>query len=296
MRIRPISKRSAATMAAGAAVLIYAFDMTQPLGVAGGTPYVALPLLGLLARTPRVVVLFAVAGSVLTVAGAIHSAAGAPIQIVLLNRGMSLTLIWVVAVISLRHLEVGKQLLESLKQQASRDPLTNLYNRRYLFGLVETELTRFRRYGEPFSLILIDADYFKRVNDTYGHCAGDAVLCQIAAACEASVRETDVVGRFGGEEFVVLLPHTEAREALVVAERIRAAMKTTELVYRDQVIDVTLSLGVAEVCASSGMFDDILKRADDALYAAKHAGRDRVVVISNPVTRPKAQNRTKECA
>lgn len=270
---------------------IFLFDLLRPLGVAGAMPYVTLPLLGLLARTPRAVVSLATLGTVLTVAGTLLSTGGAPLPVVLINRGMSVALIWIVAAMALRHLAIGDVLRASLEREASCDPLTELYNRRYVFGVIENELKRFRRYGDRFSLILIDADYFKRVNDTLGHDAGDAALRYIASVCVQSVRETDVVGRFGGEEFLIVLPHTDKTEAAVVAERIRQAMHQRKFEWQRRAVTITLSLGVAEASAGAASFDELLKVVDQALYAAKRNGRDRIAVAdgsSYPVTKPRA--------
>lgn len=275
---RPLRLQEAGMLAAGIAVFSFLFDLSQPLGVAGGIPYTALPLLGLLARSRQMIRVTTAIGVLLIAAGFVLSAPGAPFYAALLNRGMSVGLLIIIATMSLRHMTVGERLHRSLEQQASRDPLTGLYNRRYVFSVVTNELNRYRRYGEPFALILIDADHFKQVNDEHGHCAGDAALQAIAGVCTETVRETDIVGRFGGEEFIVVLPHTTATEAAIVAERIRSRMHESQPCYRERPIEVTLSLGVAETGPKIDGFDELLKAADDALYAAKHGGRDRVAI------------------
>jgi diguanylate cyclase (GGDEF)-like protein len=245
-----------------------------------------LPLFGLLARSSFLVVAGAIVGTVFTGAGMLISEWGSDHQIYLMNRGMSAVLVWVVASMSLRHLYIGNKLQQQLIRQASTDSLTGLYNRRHVFDNVKNELRRYERYGDCFSLILIDADKFKSVNDSYGHVAGDATLRWIACVCKDAVRETDVVGRFGGEEFIVLLPHTTATEAAVVAERIRRAMHAGGSNSPHDVVPVTLSLGVAEVGPDVATFDDILKASDEALYAAKHAGRDRVITRTSGGSKP----------
>lgn len=276
-----MSTRRATLYGAMAALTIFLFDLVYPLGVVSSMPYVALPLLGLLARARRAIFTLAVLGTVLTFAGLFLSTAGAPLYVVLINRGLNTTMVWIVALIAASHLAIGESLRQSLEKQASRDPLTDLYNRRYVFGIIESELKRYRRYGERFSLVLIDADHFKRINDTYGHCAGDAALRHIADSCVKAVRDADIVARFGGEEFVILLPHTGATEAAVVAERIRESMHRSEFSWQDEPVEITLSLGVAEVGPNADSFDDLLKAADQALYAAKRAGRDRVAVAQD---------------
>lgn len=278
MAKRPMSKRRSYLYGAALAASTFLFDLWHPLGVAGAMPYIALPLLGLLARSARAIVCLALLGTGLTIAGVYLSAAGASFYVVLLNRGMSVSLIWAVAATALRHLAVDDRLRRTLRNAAFRDALTGLYNRRYVFGIFNNELKRYRRYSEPFSLILIDADHFKHVNDEFGHCAGDDALRVIANVCLESVRDTDVVGRFGGEEFIVLLPHTKAHDAKTVAERIRHTMHEREIESHGRRFKVTLSLGITEVGPNADTFDDVLKVADQALYAAKNGGRDRVAV------------------
>ncbi|MGH8222109.1 MAG: GGDEF domain-containing protein [Woeseiaceae bacterium] len=251
-------------------------DASRPVGVVVSMAYPVLPLLGLLARSPRTVIGMAALGTILTGIGILASPAGAPVATVLLNRGMSVVLTWIVGAIAIRHLSVGNRFRKRLRNQAAQDPLTGLYNRRHVFGVVNDELKRYQRYGEPFSLILIDADHFKRINDRHGHCAGDSGLRLIAKVCRNTVRETDVLGRFGGEEFIIVLPHTKVSEAQVVAQRICETMRRTGLNLRGGTVAITLSLGVAEVGPNVESFDELLKAADRALYKAKRDGRDRV--------------------
>lgn len=286
MKTRQMTVRSGYLLGVMFAGGVALFDLYHPLGVAGAMPYIALPLLGMLSRSSATILFFAALGTLLTVAGALFSASGAPGYVVALNRGMSLALIWTVAFVALRHLAVGERLRQSLVNAASRDPLTRLFNRRHLFRVFRGELRRHERYGDALAIILIDADHFKRLNDAFGHVAGDAALRAIADVCTRSVRTTDVVGRFGGEEFIIVLPHTTATDAAVVAERIRRTISATEIRWRDQPLDVTLSLGVAEAGPGTDTFDSLLTAADQALYAAKRAGRDRVSVSTLPPQPP----------
>lgn len=281
-----ISNRRATLYGIVAALAIFLFDIIYPLGVVGSMPYVALPLFGLLARTPRTIYALAVLGTVLTFCGLFLSTAGAPLYVVLINRGMNAAMVWAIALIAVRHLAIGDSLRESLERQASRDPLTELYNRRYVFGMIENEIRRFERYGDRISLILIDADYFKSINDTHGHAAGDSALQHIAHRCVQSVRDADIVGRFGGEEFIVLLPHTDATDAAIVAERIRNSLHEHPFTWQNRDVPITLSLGVAEVSSTTSTFEDLLKTADQALYLAKRAGRDQVAVADVETHKP----------
>lgn len=276
LSIRPLNRNTATLLAVLVATLALAFDLSQPLGVSAGIPYVILPLLGLLSRSAVLIIGAAAAGTMLVYLGMLLSPPNVDLPIVLLNRGMSSMLVWVTALVALRHLHVGNCLQQQLKDLAATDPLTGICNRRHFFEALHTELKRYERYGDPFSLILIDADHFKQINDRYGHAIGDATLCWIADSCRQCVREPDLVGRFGGEEFVILLPQTTADEAVVVAERIRRVMHDHGLRRRGNAAEVTLSFGVAEAGPATATFDDILKAADDALFHAKRGGRDRV--------------------
>lgn len=291
---RLISDRKCDLYGAAFASATFVFDIYHPLGIAGAMPYIALPLLGLLARSSRAVINLAILGTVLNVAGVVLSMSGAPLYGVLVNHLMSGILVCIVAYIALAHLAVENELRDSLHDAAFRDSLTRLYNRRYVFNIFRDELKKYRRYSDPFSVMLIDADHFKKINDQYGHRAGDAALQAIADACNKSVRDTDVVGRFGGEEFIILLPHTTAADAAIVAERIRKTILGTNLTWHGQKLDVKLSLGVAEAGVHADGFDELLTAADEALYAAKKGGRNQTVIADaashrDPDFRPHAE-------
>ena len=165
-----------------------------------------------------------------------------------------------------------------LFDQATRDPLTKCYNRRQFDELAKKEIQRSRRYNHPFCLFMIDADHFKNVNDTHGHAVGDLVLQALADCCRRTLRESDIVARFGGEEFVILLPESTIENAFRVAERLR--IKISKLVVKNeqnQNVQFTVSIGLV----SSTVTDDIpemLKMADESLYVAKENGRNQVVV------------------
>lgn len=162
-----------------------------------------------------------------------------------------------------------------LYKLAVTDELTGLYVRRYMLRRIDEEFARFARYGAPFSVLILDVDHFKSVNDTHGHDAGDAVLYAVARALNEEARETDVVARYGGEEFVVLLPETRASGASIAAERLRRLIESLHVQTRAGEISVTVSLGVAEVDANDADSSELLKRADEALYEAKRGGRNR---------------------
>jgi diguanylate cyclase (GGDEF)-like protein len=165
------------------------------------------------------------------------------------------------------------------------DVLTGWHNRRYLSVRLSEELARARRDGSRLVCLMLDIDHFKRVNDNWGHAAGDAVLREIAQRIESQVRASDVAARYGGEEFVVLLPGTDVGSAMLLAERIRTVVsaKPVELPNGDTVT-ITASIGISEVHPApqandlKTVGDSLIARADVALYAAKSAGRDRVMV------------------
>ena len=170
------------------------------------------------------------------------------------------------------------RLYEATRQLAITDGLTKIYNHRFFQELFEKEFTRSDRYNTVFSLIMLDIDHFKRVNDTYGHLCGDEILKGIAALVKSCLRSMDVVARYGGEEFAVLLPETGGFEALQTAERIRRAVESTTFMGTEQGLNVTVSLGVATY-PSANVTDraDVIAKADGALYEAKENGRNLAV-------------------
>jgi len=166
---------------------------------------------------------------------------------------------------------------DELRRLAITDELTGLFNRRHFLHLIERELGRFERYGRPLSLVMLDIDHFKRVNDRFGHAAGDVVLKSIAQSCQKALRGTDTIARIGGEEFAVVTCETPLAEAAAVAERIRQYIAAAPILYEAQQLTVTVSLGVAEAGPQRQTIDDILEAADRALYEGKTRGRNCVV-------------------
>ena len=163
-----------------------------------------------------------------------------------------------------------------MRQLAITDGLTQVANRRHFDERIHEEIDRSQRYGRPLVLLLLDIDHFKKVNDSYGHPAGDAVLRRVADICRASIRTLDLVARFGGEEFAILLPETDIPGALQLAERIREEIAASPVVYGPHTIQVTASLGVAATENGDRDSEQLLKAADEMLYAAKQGGRNQV--------------------
>jgi diguanylate cyclase (GGDEF)-like protein len=163
---------------------------------------------------------------------------------------------------------------EELQRLATTDVLTGLYNRRFMTDHLEALVSRSARHGSPLSAVLLDVDHFKALNDGHGHAAGDEALRQVAARLRGRLRREDVAGRWGGEEFLVLLPDTGGARALLAAEALRTALADSPLELGEEHVEVRISAGVAEWRDESA--DALLRRADAALYDAKDAGRDAV--------------------
>jgi len=170
------------------------------------------------------------------------------------------------------------RLRESLRQQSIRDPLTGIFNRRYLEETLQREFSRARRLNQPLSIIMFDIDHFKAVNDSYGHEAGDVVLQSIARELQSIVRTEDIVCRFGGEEFVVVMPGMDFKKAAARASLILQAVRNLELLVGEtKLIKITMSAGVASFPSHGKTPAEVLQAADQALFRAKKLGRDRVV-------------------
>jgi diguanylate cyclase (GGDEF)-like protein len=169
---------------------------------------------------------------------------------------------------------------KELQLLATTDSLTGLPNRRSMMDWIETEIERAGDTEKPLALCMIDVDHFKKINDTYGHATGDRAIIAIANACSEIIRKTDIAARFGGEEFVLLMPQTDLTDACNVAERLRQAIASLTIHSDDAVsFGMTISVGVALFDAQSGAdrMSSLLSRADNALYRAKSAGRNQVV-------------------
>ncbi len=168
---------------------------------------------------------------------------------------------------------------------ATRDELTGVHNRRQFLVLADREWSRCRRYDTGAAVLMIDVDHFKDINDRHGHLAGDLMLREIARVAGETLRQPDLFGRFGGEEFVVFLPHADALGALDAAERIRACVALLTLEWKEQVVRTTVSIGVATLDNSHEAFAALIQDADQALYAAKDAGRNCVRTMPPPPAR-----------
>ncbi|MES2564441.1 MAG: diguanylate cyclase [Pseudomonadota bacterium] len=175
-----------------------------------------------------------------------------------------------------------QRVLAELREQAMTDPLTGLYNRRYFSDALNRELAKASRTGGPVSVILMDLDLFKKVNDTWGHAAGDAVLKAVGALIRKGVRGSDIAARHGGEEFAMLMPQTSGAVVVQRAEAMRREIEAMEVAFVGENLRVSASFGVAEGGAHTASPADLMTAVDEALYAAKAAGRNQVVLSGAP--------------
>ncbi|MEJ6002262.1 GGDEF domain-containing protein [Paucibacter soli] len=194
----------------------------------------------------------------------------------LVASGMALACTGLSAYLLLRLVQHVERAQDGVLRHATEDPLTGTLNRRHFLDLVEREWSRARRYDMACALLLMDVDHFKRVNERFGHRCGDQVLREIAAASVETLRHADVLARFGGEEFIVFLPHTDPLGALDVAERMRERVEALQLAWNGAELRVSVSLGVAALHPEHLTLDQLIHDADAALAAAKSAGRNCV--------------------
>jgi diguanylate cyclase (GGDEF)-like protein len=174
-------------------------------------------------------------------------------------------------------IEIG--LLQSkLREQAIRDPLTNLFNRRYLEETLDRELARAGRESYPVCIIMVDLDFFKKINDTYGHDAGDHVLRALATTLAEQSRRGDFACRYGGEEFVIVMPNITKRTAYERAKKLRRRLNSLQIPYEGHCLTTTISMGIACYPNNGDTRQALLRAADQAMYAAKQAGRDHILM------------------
>jgi diguanylate cyclase (GGDEF)-like protein len=180
---------------------------------------------------------------------------------------------------------------EELRERANKDLLTMLPNRAAIDAVLEQEFARSGRDGATVGVILLDIDHFKRINDTYGHFAGDAVLRETAANLRANIRTYDQVGRYGGEEFLIVLPHSDLEQATLQAERLRTLLQSRSTMIEGAKLQVTASFGVTVADGQTGTPDLFVRVADEALYKAKAEGRNRVCTLTLEQSTQKPEHR-----
>lgn len=173
------------------------------------------------------------------------------------------------------------RLNSTIKEQVVRDPLTGMYNRRYLNETLPREIARAQRDQTPLSIVMFDLDFFKNVNDMHGHAAGDVVLQKIATLLMNSLRQNDFISRHGGEEFVIVMPGMPIRQAQERMEACRKEIEKTVILHNDKKINITISGGISHIVNYTETQDELLKLADDALYYSKMNGRNKITVIDD---------------
>ncbi len=183
-----------------------------------------------------------------------------------------------------RLVDLQTQLLkarEDLREQATRDSLTRLWNRNSILGELGRELARSERDARPLGVVMVDLDHFKQINDTYGHLAGDAVLREAARRMQAGIRQYDSLGRYGGEEFLILFPGCSEAESYALADRLRKQLSQTEMSVNESPLRITASFGVTTALPGERWTEEaLIRKADEALYIAKKSGRNRVEILT----------------
>jgi two-component system cell cycle response regulator len=188
------------------------------------------------------------------------------------------------------------QLFDQMERMATTDGLTGLYNHRYFQERLEALLAQARRYGRKLSLVVVDVDHFKQVNDKHGHPAGDQVLRSVAQMISKQARDTDMVARYGGEEFAVILPETDTKGAKVIAERIRIAVQGNTFEFEGGTLKATISLGIATCPDHAKDKAGLVERADQCLYFAKRNGRNRSVTVNESLAKGAVKDAVRESA
>lgn len=264
---------------------IFVIDLVTPRGVALGVVYLGMIFVGLIIKQRAIVISFAVLATGLVFAGYFLSPSSSESATAFINLGLTLFIIWLAALMLIFHLSQERKYTEKLAEMANHDALTNVHNRHYFNQELEKEIAKSRRYKIDLSLLMIDIDHFKKVNDTYGHQVGDQVLKTLASICKQVLRDVDIVVRFGGEEFIVILPSTNISGALLTAERIRQAVEAETFTYDDVNLKCTVSVGVTSYDNADWTDKDLIKAADIALYEAKQNGRNQICEFDEDKTK-----------
>jgi diguanylate cyclase (GGDEF)-like protein len=276
-----IGVRERVAAAVAISILIVYLDFQTAATLVSAVMYI--PVAGLLYGVRRASVYFGFA-AICTICSAITSLTDvheSDFDNMMINRGMSAVVLYAICFLIYRN----SQSAHVLRRLATTDSLTGAYNRRHFMDLMAREQRRAERYNVVYSVLMIDIDHFKQVNDTFGHQIGDLAIQAMAEACKKAVRPTDIVARYGGEEFIVTLTHTDRAGALRVAERVRGAVSEVVLTTPQGELRFTISIGVGTYTKQS-VLDQIIGAADAALYKAKTSGRNRVCADGEPDAAP----------
>lgn len=269
---------SALVLGIASSAIYFLLDLSYSPEIMLGVLYATVVLFGLLARARSVVLGFALSSTLLIVLGWMLHPGGDPGAAATVNRGLALFAIWAIAGMAWHNLDAQRRLEAALRELAESDPLTRIMNRAGITAELARRCAEFQRYGTAFAVLVVDVDHFKAVNDRHGHLGGDQVLRRIAEIMRSALREVDSVGRYGGEEFVVVLPGTGLESALSTAERIRLAIEQIPIRHGREQLRVTVSIGASAAapgCPAS--VEHLFEAADRAMYQAKQAGRNRVM-------------------
>lgn len=256
--------------------LIFLFDISMPLGVAGGMPYIFVIVICISLRSIKLIIVFTISSIILTVSDYFLSVNGSPLWIVLFNRAETIIMLVLTAGIGVLFLKKQLKVESELRHFANIDPLTSIANRRYILAFLENAFNVALRYESELSILLLDIDHFKAVNDQYGHDIGDEVLRRVVAECSRVLRKTDIIGRLGGEEFLVICPQTSLKNCLFIGEKLRGTVEQINFLDLSPTLGVTISMGCASKVRNVANISLLTKKADEALYLAKHAGRNQI--------------------
>jgi len=265
------------TLALALIALIFYIDLVTEADLVAAMLYVSICGLLYSIRSPFVHLAFCALCTVLNVIAGYFELDYVDFDNVVFNRIIATIVLYSVSLLLYRN----SQSEIVLKRLATTDPLTGALNRRHFMELMSREQRRAERYNAVFSMLMIDIDHFKRVNDTYGHQTGDQAIQAMADACQKALRPTDLLARYGGEEFIITLVHTDQVGAAKVAERLRESVSEIELPTEQGVLKFTISVGVSTFFKRS-LLEEIIGRADQALYQAKTSGRNRVCLAPGP--------------
>lgn len=279
------SRRRAAAIALGGAALLLLIDLETPIGLAIPFLYVLLapPIVALRERAALIIAVLIVA-AISAIGFWFSLADGGPfapenyryddfLRDAVINRVIAVAL-FIAVLVLMRRIQINQ---DELHRLSTTDGLSGALNRRRFEELADLERRRAQRSGAPMSLMLLDIDHFKRVNDQFGHAAGDAAIRMLAKVCKATLRPGDLFGRWGGEEFVIAMPETNAAGAVKAAERLRELLAGARFDANGKPRAITVSIGVAGLQRDELSVDHAIARADRALYRAKEEGRNRVL-------------------